>query len=149
MDWPHLVPSRWGAVFALGGGVVFAATLFALHRFRKPLSAIEQERRRRDHVDQVGRIGSAIILDVLPAIPEAVPAGLPAPEDLAPADFYPIVIYRYEVCGVEYEASQDISQLGASLDPVRCIPGMATSIKYDPADPGNSILASDRWNGVR
>lgn len=56
--------------------------------------------------------------------------------------------YHYELAGVEYSASQDVSSLLAMLpgDPSRLIGPV--SVKYDPRNPANSIIVSEDWSGL-
>lgn len=57
--------------------------------------------------------------------------------------------YAYEVGGVVYNASQDVSALAVYLpgDPVLAI-GPAT-VKYLPRNPANSIVICEDWSGLR
>ena len=137
---------------ATGGGVVLIATVALFRHFRKPVSPAEQERRRRAYIDRVGRIGTCRILDVVSLAPEpALARTRQKTLDLnpSPGPHRHVVIYQYEIRGVEYEASQDLTQIGEDAETLRYIPGMTASVKYDPADPGNSIIASEEWSGVR
>ena len=60
-----------------------------------------------------------------------------------------LVSYTYDVAGVSYEASQDITHLRQHVDVHNCRIGLPASIKYDPHNPGNSIVVSERWMGLR
>ena len=59
------------------------------------------------------------------------------------------IFYTYDVGGVGYTASQDITGLYEFLpaDPERVI-GPAT-IKYSPQNPANSIVVCEHWSGLR
>ena len=59
------------------------------------------------------------------------------------------LIYHYDVAGVSYEASQDVSSLSHMVDLHSCRAGLMTSIKYDPGNPGNSIVIAENWTGLR
>jgi hypothetical protein len=87
----------------------------------------KRERRRRLHINQVGRLGDALITEASDGF------------------FY----YTYSVQGVEYSASQDVSALREMLpeDPARLV-GMA-HLKYSPKNPANSILVCEGWSGLR
>ncbi len=87
----------------------------------------KREKRRRLHVNQVGRLGDAIITE--------------ASESM--------VFYTYSVHGVEYSASQDITTLRDLLpqEPGRAV-GVA-HLKYSPKNPANSILICEDWSGLR
>ena len=60
-----------------------------------------------------------------------------------------LLIYQYDVAGVSYEASQDITQLRHMVDLHSCRIGLPASIKYDPGNPGNSIVVAENWTGIR
>ncbi len=60
-----------------------------------------------------------------------------------------LLIYQYDVSGVTYEASQDVTALRHMVDLHSCRSGLMTSIKYDPANPGNSIVIAENWTGLR
>ncbi|MGA1998202.1 MAG: hypothetical protein ABSH45_20740 [Bryobacteraceae bacterium] len=59
-----------------------------------------------------------------------------------------LVLYSYSVRGVEYIASQDVSQLSAYLPSEKPITSVV-AVRYDPANPANSIVISERWSGLR
>jgi hypothetical protein len=58
------------------------------------------------------------------------------------------VHYIYEFRGVEYHASQDVRALPEALpeNPARLI-GPVT-VKFDPANPANSIVVCEEWSGL-
>ena len=60
----------------------------------------------------------------------------------------PILLYDYEVAGVTYEAAQDLSALPEIAAAAPFLPGQTTSVKYDPKQPTNSILACEAWCGI-
>lgn len=135
-----------------GGGVFLLATVAVVRHLRKPVSPEEAERRRRAYVNRAGRIGTARILDVVRLAPTPVSSrkhsktlGLNSGQP----EYRHIVIYKYEIRGVEYEASQDFTSLTEDPESLRYLPDMTASVKYDPADPGNSILACEEWSGLR
>ena len=59
------------------------------------------------------------------------------------------LIYQYDVAGVSYEASQDVTYLRQLINLHSCRLGLPTSVRYDPHNPGNSIVLSERWMGLR
>ena len=59
-----------------------------------------------------------------------------------------MVIYKYQVAGVTYEVSQDVSALPAALSATQSLACQTASIKYDPKAPTNSIIACEAWNGM-
>jgi hypothetical protein len=59
------------------------------------------------------------------------------------------LFYSYSVHGAQYTAAQDVSGVRDRVpsDSPRLL-GSAT-VKYDPANPANSILISEEWSGLR
>lgn len=57
--------------------------------------------------------------------------------------------YKYDVAGVTYEASQDVTHLRQFIDLYSCRLGLPASVKYDPHNPGDSIVISETWSGLR
>jgi hypothetical protein len=104
--------------------VLFLLAIWIIFRVRRDPK--DGELRRRLIVNQYGRLGDAIITEV--------------------AD--DTLYYSYSIRGVEYRASQDISQLKQVLpdEPERLI-GPVT-LKYTPRNPANSIVVSENWSGL-
>jgi hypothetical protein len=114
---------------------VLAATFFLLRR--KPKTAEDVERERRAWLDRVGRITDGTVIDV---------------QEMTPAEKQrsaTLLIYQYDVAGVSYEASQDVTYLRQWINLHSCRLGLPTSVRYDPQNPGNSIVVSERWMGLR
>jgi hypothetical protein len=103
---------------------------------RKPKSPQELERKRREFIDTVGRITDGTVIDVqeLPFDGQHIST---------------MLIFQYDVAGVSYEASQDITYLRQWVNLHSCRLGLPTSVKYDPQNPGNSLVVSERWMGLR
>jgi hypothetical protein len=103
---------------------------------RKPKSDAEIERQRRAWLNQVGRITDGTVIDVQ--------------ETTTPTNKNMILlIYQYDVAGVSYEASQDVTYLRQWINLHSCRLGLPTSVRYDPHNPGNSLVVSERWIGLR
>jgi len=116
-----------------GAGLAFAS--YALLR-RKPKTAEDLERERRVWLNTVGRITDGTVIDVQ----EIETQGRP------PAT---MLIYQYDVAGVSYEASQDVTYLRQWINLHSCRLGLPTSVKYDSRNPGNSLVISEGWIGLR
>ena len=105
--------------------IVVIMAVQALRRSRVP--AEEQERRRRRMLVARGKMGDANLLDVRDQI----------------------VYYSYDVRGIEYTATQDVSaltdlsnsDLSSAIGPVY--------VKYDATNPANSIILAEDWSGLR
>ena len=127
-----MIPIRLYSLILAGLGAVLAAYLLLR---RKPKSAEELERERRHWLDQVGRITDGTVIDVQEMDSGQKPATL--------------LIYQYDVAGVSYEASQDVTYLRQWINLHSCRLGLPTSVRYDPQNPGNSIVVSEKWMGLR
>jgi len=108
---------------------------YALLR-RKPKSADDLERERRTWLNTVGRITDGTVIDV---------QELGADGQRAQT----MLIYQYDVAGVSYEASQDVTYLRQWINLHSCRLGLPTSVKYDSRNPGNSMVISEGWIGLR
>jgi hypothetical protein len=119
-----------------GGGaaaIVLGAVYWARGRRKSPE---QRELERRIRLSTSGRITDGTVLDVREY----------ANNDQAAVQ---LVIYSYDVAGVSYECSQDVTHLGQFLDLHSCRIGLPASIKYDPHNPGNSIVIAEGWSGLR
>ena len=117
------------------GGVALVG-VYALLR-RKPKTADDLERERRAWLESTGRITDGTVIDV---------------QELAVTSNYHaaiMLIYKYDVAGVSYECSQDVTYLRHWINLQSCRLGLNTSVKYDPQNPGNSLVVSENWMGLR
>lgn len=114
-------------------GIFAAGWFLVVIRRRRRRTPEELERLRRLDVNRRGRIASGEILDLM---------------ETAPGVMACLAAYRYDVTGVTYQATQDLSALPAVLELVRRRVGRTVSVKYDPRIPANSILACEEWSGV-
>jgi len=114
-----------------------AALVAAYYLFRpKPKTAKDLEQERREWLDRVGRITDGTVVDV-----QELPGN--------GHKFSILLIFHYDVAGVSYEASQDVTYLRHFINLHSCRLGLPTSVRYDPQNPGNSIVVSERWMGLR
>jgi len=118
------------AAFASAGLVAFL--IFG----RKKKTPAEIERERREWLNQIGRITDGTVIDVQEVVPNGHPAAT-------------MLIFQYDVGGVSYEASQDVTHLRQWINLHSCRLGVPTSVRYDPQNPGNSIVVSEKWMGLR
>jgi len=116
-------------------GAAFAIAVAALTRRRRQ-SPEDVERQRRERITQKGRITDGNIIDVQEI-------------NLNGRGWAQMLIYQYDVAGVTYEASQDITYLRHRVDLHSCRLGLATSVKYDTSNPGDSIVVAEGWSGLR
>jgi len=120
--------------FVLGALAVASAGYALLNRKKK--TAEELERERRTWLNEIGRITDGTVIDVQELGPESHHAAT-------------MLIYQYDVAGVSYEASQDVTYLRQWINLHSCRLGLPTSVKYDPHNPGNSMVIAEGWMGLR
>jgi len=114
-------------------GVALAG--YALLR-RKPKTADDLETDRRTWLNTVGRITDGTVIDVQEITMATTRAAT-------------MLIYQYDVAGVSYEASQDVTYLRQWINLHSCRLGLPTSVKYDARNPGNSMVIAEGWMGLR
>lgn len=131
------------------------AVLAAIYAWgRRPPDLDEIERRRRSHLNQVGRIVEGQVVEILQTpVPQKKASGLRLfSRQSAGAEGAKIkrtlVCYSYSISGVSYETAQDVTGLEERACIERLAAGQPASVKYDPANPGNSILIADDWSGL-
>ena len=123
-------------LYIIALGVIGLATAsYALLR-RKPKNANAVELERRTWLNRVGRITDGTVIDV-----QEVATDVNRPATM--------LIYQYDVAGVSYEASQDVTYLRQWINLHSCRLGLPTSVKYDARNPGNSMVIAEGWMGLR
>lgn len=123
----------YSLVIGLGAAAVIGAA-YASRSARKVHEQVERDRRERLSV--LGRISDGTVYDVQDSTD---PEG----------HLVQLLMYSYDVAGVSYEASQDITHLRQYVDVHSCRLGLPASVRYDPHNPGNSIVISENWSGLR
>jgi hypothetical protein len=109
-----------------GIGLAAVCAVIIYFWLRKSPGPEELERRRREMIDQVGKMGDGMIIDVQSLL----------------------VSYTYHVRGIEYQATQDVSAIDPILLPTQWGTIEAVGIKYDPRNPANSLIVSEKWSGL-
>jgi len=127
-------------IAAVATGVAFAAGAALWWRNRKRSTADELERERRHILVNFGRIVDGMLLDGFQ---------ITIQDSLGTETVRDMLLYQYEISGVVYECSQDITTLKDILDPAQVKLGFPCSIRYQPGSPENSILIAERWSGLR
>jgi hypothetical protein len=117
--------------------LVAVGLLAYLSRTRTRRTADDLEQERRQFIDRVGRITDGTVIDV---------QEMAAEQKRRSAI---LLIYNYDVAGVSYECSQDVTYLRHWINLHSCRLGLHTSVKYDPVNPGNSLVVSESWMGLR
>ena len=119
-----------GAEAGLLALAVVAITLLAVVGYRSwkasRIPAEELERRRRNMLATGGKLVDAVLVEVR--------------DDL--------LFFTYDVRGMEYTASQDISGIRDQAPPD--LSSISTvGVKYLPGNPANSIVLAEVWSGLR
>jgi len=113
--------------FALSGVLVVLMALIGYRAWKSSrIVPEERERQRRNALVARGKMGDATLVEVR--------------DDL--------FFYSYDVRGMEYTASQDISRLKSRMPGDLSTMG-PVSVKYDPRNPANSIVLAEEWSGLR
>ena len=121
--------------------------------FKPSVDPEEAERRRRLHLNQIGRIAEGQVVELVeqPVEPREAPRGLFSSRSrpLSQSRSRHLVSYSYLISGVTYHTAQDITGLESQVRLERLVAGQPASIKYDPSNPVDSILVADDWSGLR
>jgi hypothetical protein len=136
-------------ILALGFGVatVVGVSSYVLTR-RKP-TAEEIERGRREYLAAGGRITDGSITEtqwLISATPNTNDADSVSPSAIS-SETPAILVYRYVIAGVTYECAQDVSTLAEFVQHVRV--DLPIQVRFDPRNPGNSIVVAEGWTGLR
>jgi hypothetical protein len=139
-------------IWTIGAAVLVIAGGAAIFRWlRRPPDPEEIERRRRAHLNQIGRIVEGHIVDLVEVPQDAARTRTSGAPDtpVGGSNQRKLVCYNYSISGVSYETSQDVTGLQDHAGFQRIVAGQSASIKYDPANPTDSILIADDWSGLR
>jgi hypothetical protein len=120
-----------GAVVVAGVGAA-GAWMF----LRKRPSPLEVEIARRQLLTQSGRLVDGTLLDVC-----EVP--------IDDGRTLTMLLYGYRIGGVDYECTQDVTEMQSVVDVAAVRAGFPCSVRYQPGNPQNSIVVSEKWSGLR
>jgi hypothetical protein len=130
---PHVYGTIAVAVACIG-----AVTTWLVLR-RRP-SAEEIERERRAQLVRSGRIIDGTILDITEMEADAEPG---QQREIR------FILYKYEIGGVVYECSQEVTALRDHVNPAELRLSFPCSVRYDIHRPENSIVVAENWSGLR
>jgi hypothetical protein len=60
-----------------------------------------------------------------------------------------MLLYGYRIGGVNYECTQDMTDLLTVIDVGAIRAGFPCSVRYQPGNPQNSIVVAETWSGLR
>jgi hypothetical protein len=103
---------------------------------RKRPTAAELERARRRFLVQSGRLVDGMLLDICEL-------------DAADGRTLTMLMFSYRIAGVNYECSQDITDMGDVVDTAQVRAGFPCTVRYQPGSPQNSIVVAEEWTGMR
>jgi hypothetical protein len=137
----HLSANTWEIVAT---GAFIAALLVAglWLLLRKGASPEERERARRQFLSHSGRVVDGMLLDICEVEAAAKSKNEP-PRTLT------MLLYSYRIGGVNYESSQDVTDMRGVVDAAQVRAGFPCSARYQPGNPQNSIVVSEAWSGLR
>jgi hypothetical protein len=125
--------------WVIGAGLLVLATVAALALWlflRKRPTAEELERARRQFLVQSGRIVDGMLLDVCQV-------------DAEDGRTLTMLLFSYRISGVDYECSQDVTDMREVVDAAQVRAGFPCSVRYQPGNPQNSIVVAELWTGLR
>ncbi len=130
-----MISLRYYPILAFGAAAAIVG--YALLSRKPKTSSDLMEYERRTQLTRGGRIIDGTVIDVQEL------------EETTTQRQMILLIYTYDVAGVSYEASQDVTHLRQFIDLYSCRLGLPASVKYDPHNPGDSIVISETWSGLR
>ncbi|MCU1243403.1 MAG: hypothetical protein JWO71_4129 [Candidatus Acidoferrum typicum] len=140
-------------MLAMGGVAVAAIGMIAYAFFRPAEEPEDIERKRRLHLNQIGRIAEGQVVELVAHAPEPREKSKrlfrSRPQPLADLSPRQLVSYSYAISGVTYHTAQDVTGLESQVRFDKLAAGQPASIKYDPSNPTDSILVADDWSGLR
>jgi hypothetical protein len=109
---------------------------------RKRPTAEELERARRKFLVQSGRLVDGMLVDICEVF---APARKKTEKDRT----LTLLIFSYRIGGVDYECSQDITDMPGVVDALQVRAGFPCTVRYQPGNPQNSIVVAEEWTGIR
>ncbi len=104
--------------------------------YRKRPTPEELEVARRQFLTQSGRIVDGTLLDCFEVQADD-------------GRMLTMLLYDYVIGGVDYECSQDVTNMGHVVNIAHVQSGFPCSVRYQPGNPQNSIVVAEGWSGLR
>jgi hypothetical protein len=127
--------TAWEIAACLTGAALLGAGAY-WYAHRKRPTPEELELARRQMLVLHGRIVDGMLQDVCEI-------------DAADGRRLTMLLFSYRIGGVDYECSQDITQLRNLVDLMQIRAGFPCSVRYQPGNPQNSIVFAENWSGMR
>lgn len=127
--------NQWQIV-ALAVPCVLACLLIVWLVFRRKPTEAEIERARRRFLVQSGRLVDGMLLDICEI-------------EAQDGRTLTMLIFSYRIAGVDYECSQNITEMGEVLDASQIRAGFPCTVRYQPGNAQNSIVVAEEWTGLR
>jgi hypothetical protein len=130
-----LTAFNWEIVAGLASITALAGVALWMVLRKRP-TAEELERMRRGFLVQSGRLVDGMLLDIC---------------DIEAEDgrTLTMLLYNYRIAGVDYECSQDITDMDEVVDAAQVRAGFPCSVRYQPGNAQNSIVVAEEWTGLR
>lgn len=126
-------------VWEIAAVVVACALVCALVAwlvFRKKPTEAEIELARRKFLVQSGRLVDGMLLDICEV-------------EADESQNLTMLLFSYRISGVDYECSQNITDMGDVVDASQVRAGFPCTVRYQPGNPQNSIVVAEEWSGLR
>jgi hypothetical protein len=108
--------------------------------FRRRPTEEELERARRLFLARSGRLVDGMLLDICEVEITAKDGSVRTRI---------MLLYSYRIGGVDYQSSQDITDMQGVVDPTQVRAGFPCSARFQPGGPQNSIVVAEGWSGLR
>ncbi len=134
-----------GNTWEIAASAVWIAALIATGLWillRKRPTAEELERARRQFLSHSGRLVDGMLLDICEVEDPAISKN-------EPGRTLTMLLYSYRIGGVDYQSSQDITDMRGVVDAAHVRAGFPCSARYQPGNPHNSIVVAEEWTGLR
>jgi hypothetical protein len=126
----------WQIAGGLACGIILGALVAWFLLLRKRPTHEEEEKARREFLVKSGRLVDGMSLDVCEVQAED-------------GQTLTMLIYSYRIGGVDYECSQDLTDIRDFVDAGKVRAGFPCTVRYQPGNPQNSIVVAETWSGLR
>jgi hypothetical protein len=136
---PSLMTYQSAKIWEIAAGATLVAGAAAAGiwvKYRKRPTQEELEVARRQFLALSGRIVDGTMLDCFEVKADD-------------GRMLTMLLYDYVIGGVDYECSQDVTNMGHVVNIAHVQSGLPCSVRYQPGNPQNSIVVAEGWSGLR